>query len=142
MSWYDCSASGTDYTSLQTSAADNVTVRTTQDTAGGTAFWHVHLDFETNQAVTVQFPDFQDFIFNGGVPAPGPCEDDRPLTKDSWYCPECEHLHGRRHYKNWKDGPPYCPHCKWEGESWDKITFLEQEEIDKLNRERRWTRDD
>lgn len=142
MSWYDYSASGTDYhtTSFQTSADNSFT--SNQDTAGGTAFWHVHLDFESQQAVTVQFPDFQEFMFNGGVLAPGPCEDDRPLTEDSWRCPECDHLHGRRHYKNWKDGPPYCPHCKKEFESWDKIKFLPQKEIDRLNRERRRTRDD
>ena len=131
--WDSCTAdSGTGNLYVGSTAADNVI---SQDTAG-TATWRVSFD-----GYTFQF-DSQP-AFNGGIPAPRPCEDDRPLTEDSWYCPECKHLHGRRHYKNWKDGPPYCPHCKTEFKSWDEIEFLPQKEIDRLNRERRWrTRDD
>lgn len=125
MSWTDYSASGG-------CTASNDTYLHTQDTSAATTSFRIDFNGFQYDVQTVILP----------FPPPGPCEDDRPLTKDSWRCPECEHLHGRRHYKNWKDGPPYCPHCKTEFESWDEITFLEQDEIDRLNRERRWTRDD
>ena len=31
-----------------------------------------------------------------------------------WVCPNCGKYHSKPHYRNWRDGPLYCPHCGWE----------------------------
>jgi len=35
-------------------------------------------------------------------------------VSDEWICPNCGKYHSTPHYRNWRNGPLYCPHCGWE----------------------------